>query len=107
MIPELSKLYQLEIKEREDSLKESHAKNISDEKQRRKDELMQKLRKAKAKYKSDAIVDYIFTLGEEHEKYITLCCKKCLTSFYSGITFPVPIKYGTIRWLLIWEIQHP
>ena len=40
LIPELSKLYQLEIKEREDSIKETHDKNISDEKQERKDNLM-------------------------------------------------------------------
>ena len=49
-------------------------------------------------------MDYIFTLGEEHEKNVTLvCCKKCLTSFYNRITFPVPTKYDTIRWSLIWE----
>ena len=45
LIPELSKLYQLEIKEREDSIKATHDKNISDEKQKRKENLTKILRK--------------------------------------------------------------
>ena len=38
MIPELSKLYQLEIKEREDSIQKSCTKKISDKKEERKKE---------------------------------------------------------------------
>ena len=103
MIPELSKLFQSEIKGRKDSIKESCAKSISDEKEERKNKLSKLLRSKKANDKGNCIVDYIFTLGEEDEKYVTLGCKNCLTSFYSGIEFPVPMKYDTIRWLIIWE----
>ena len=103
MIPELLKFYHTKIKEREDSIKESRAKKIPDKKAERKKKLMQLLKTKKAKDKGDCTVDYIFTFSEEYEKYITLGCNNCLTSFYSGISFPVPTKYNTIKWLLIWE----
>ena len=48
LIPELSTLYLLEIKEREESIKENHDKNISDKQQERKDNLMKLLRKKEA-----------------------------------------------------------
>ena len=53
--------------------------------------------------KGDCIVDYIFTLGEEYDKHAPLGCKKCLTLFYWGMEFVVPMKYDTIRWSLIWK----
>ena len=45
MLPDLSKLYHMEIKEREDSIKDSNAKQISDAKEARKNNLTKLLRK--------------------------------------------------------------
>ena len=87
MVQELLKLYHTEIKEREDSIKESCAKNISDQIAERKKQLTELLKKRE--YKGDCIVDYIFTFGEEYEKSVTLGCNKCLTLLYSRFLFPL------------------
>ena len=103
LLPELSNVYHMERKETEDLMKDKHANNISQAEQERKKKLSKKLQRKKKDEKGDCIVDYLFSLGEEHEKYATLACKKCLTSFYSGMQFVLPTKYDTIRWSLIWE----
>ena len=45
LLPELSKLYHMEIKETEDLIKDKHAKNISQAKEERKNKLTKILRK--------------------------------------------------------------
>ena len=97
MIPELLKLYHTEIKEREDSIKESYVKEILDQKAERKKELTKWLKYQLAEDKGDIVVNFIFTFGEEYTKCITLGYKKCITSFYSGIIFPVPMKFDKIK----------
>jgi hypothetical protein len=53
--------------------------------------------------KADYILNSIQSIGEETDQWVTLGCKKCRTSFYSGNRMMVLTRTDTIKWSLIWK----
>ena len=71
--------------------------------QKKKEFTVQLKERSEDEDKANFIVNYIQSIGEDSNKWVTLSCKKCCTSFYSDFQMMVLTKFDTMKWSLIWE----